>query len=215
MLKNLTELIFGPKKSNEISLANDLTDVIDVARNVLLTKSGFSLGFLRLMPINIDLLSKNEKASICNTLTAELKPETEPFTVYSIPRTVDMEDYINFLVTAHDNEISNGKRKMLLSAMINDASDTVLNGHNFEHQFFIKAWEKTSEKNSRAKIDERLVNMGRSFGAIQNETKRLDDIEILKLCNLYGNSNIAPFEAYDSNIHYTPFPVISDAEEVR
>lgn len=200
-----------PKKET----ANEYTDVRDINKNVLYTKSGNMLGYLRLYPYNIDLLSKNEKASICNSLTAEMKPETDPFTVYSIPRTVDMDEYINFLITAYDNEMSNGKRKMLLNAMINDATDTVMNGQNFEHQFFIKAWEKSDKKNARANMEERLNDFNKRFGSVQNETKRLDDIEILKLCNLFGNSNTAAFENYDENIYYTPVPTISEEEHER
>lgn len=188
--------------------ANDLTDVRDIVRNVLFTKSGFTIGFLRLYPINIELLTQMEKTNLCDTLTSKFKPEKQPFTIISIPRTIDMDQYMNFLVEKYDNEMSNPKRKMLLNAMISEATEMVMNGQNYEHQFYIKVWEKTDQKNSYQKIEERLNDFYNRYSSIQNQTKRLDDIEIIKLCNLYGNNNTAILETYDSNTQHTNIPFI-------
>lgn len=192
----------------DIETANDLVDVIDITRKKIYTKSGYTIGFVRLYPINIDLLTNNEIASLCNTLTAKFKPEKEPFIIYSIPRTVDMEQYINYLTNQYDNEMSNAKRKMLLNIMISEATDKVLSGQNFEHQFYVKVWEKTDSKNSDKKIEERLDDISMRFESVQNMTKRIDDTDTIKLCNLFGNSNTATMETYDENSHYTPISFI-------
>lgn len=193
--------------------ANEITDVRDIVRNLLITKTGYKIGFLRLFTINIDLLTKNEKKSKCNTLTAEFKPEKEPFILYSIPRTIDMDTYLTFLEKKYDNEMSNPKRKMLLNAMIGEATEKVMNGQNYEHQFYIKTWEKEDKKNCDRILEDRLNDFRTRFNSIQNDTKRIDDIEIIKLCNLFGNSNTAVLEEYNENTQYEPFPLIQDLDE--
>lgn len=189
--------------------ANELTDVKDIRRNTLYTKSEYILGYLKLKPINIDLLTKEEKESLCISLTSTFKTEKKPFSFYSIPRAIDMDSYIKFLSDKYDQEVVNPKRKMLLNAMISDATNKVMNATNFEHQFYIKVWESVKEKNPEINLEERLKDFEERFRSVQNETYRLSDIEIIKLCNLFGNSNTAILENYDPNIQYTPIPFIT------
>lgn len=204
------------EKQRERALtANEITDVKDIKNNLLYTKSGYIIGFLRLYPINIELLSRDEMRNICNLLTGEFKSEKEPFTILSIPRTVDMEVYLNFLADISDQEIDNPYRKMLLNDMIMQGSRTVTNGKNYEHQFYIKVWTRYKENvtGSEEIIEEKINDMISRYSAVQNLTKRLDDTEILKLCNLFGNSNTAVLESYDSNNVYIPIPILARRKE--
>ena len=192
------------------STANDLTDVSDIRGNLLYTKSNYALGYLKLLPINIDLLSEDELDVLCNNLTAQFKPEKENFSILSIPRTVDMEAYLNQLSIEYDEEFEDPVRKDILKEMIRQASDSVMNGENFEHQYYIKTWSKYNANVTGTEkiLKERIANFENRYESAQNKTKEVDDIEILKLCNLYGNGNSAIMESYDENIQYTPIPVI-------
>lgn len=192
------------------STANDLTDVSDIRGNLLYTKSNYALGYLKLLPINIDLLSEDELDVLCNNLTAQFKPEKENFSILSIPRTVDMEAYLNQLSNEYDEEFEDPVRKDILKEMIRQASDSVMNGENFEHQYYIKTWSKYNANVTGTEkiLKERIANFENRYESAQNKTKEVDDIEILKLCNLYGNGNSAIMESYDDNIQYTPIPVI-------
>lgn len=162
------------------------------------------------MPVNIDLLSETEKINTCETLTANFKGEKQPFSILCIPRTVDMEVYLTSLSNRFDEEILNPKKKMLLNEMISEASRKIMSGSNFEHQFYIQVWENAdagSEKNEQ-EVKERLKIFGRRYESVQQKTKTLDDTELLKLCNLFGNSNNAVFETYEPNNNYIPIPRI-------
>lgn len=195
--------------SNRKLTANEETDVKDIRNNMLFTKSGYIVGFLRLYPINIDLLSESEKVSLCTTLTATFKPEKQPFVMYVIPRTVDMELYLNNLSDLYDQEISDVNRKKILRGMIREASDKVMNGNNFEHQYYIKVWEtyNVNDTNLEHKINERLKNFEVRYQTVGIQTKRLEDTEIIRLCNLFNNSNTAVFENYETGI-YHPISII-------
>lgn len=203
------------EQNKKLLTANEITDVKDIKNNLLYTKSGYTIGYLRLFSINIDLLSEDEIESICNILTSQFKAEKERFTIFSIPRTVDMEFYLNSLADIHDEEIDNPYRKMILQEMIVDASKMITNGKNFEHQFYLKVWAKYNENVSGTEeiIEERLRYIGNYYGSVQNETKRLDDVEILRLCNLFANSNTAIMESYEENNTYIPIPMITRRKE--
>jgi len=203
------------KQNKKLLTANEITDVKDINNNFLYTKSGYAIGYLRLFPINIDLLSEDEIESMCNILTSQFKGEKERFTILSIPRTVDMEIYLNTLADIYEQEIDNPYRKMILKEMIIDASKTVTNGKNFEHQFYIKVWAKYNDNVSGTEEinEERLRYISNYYGSVQNETKRLDDTEILKLCNLFANSNTAVLENYEENNNYIPIPMITRRKE--
>ena len=198
------------KKDQKQITANELTDVSDIRNNILYTKSNNSLGFLRLMPINIDLMSEDELETLSNNLTAQFKPEKDNFVIFSIPRTVDMEAYLAQLTNNYDQEFENPYRKEILKEMIRQASETVLKGDNFEHQYYIKAWAKYNPNVSGTEkiIYDRIQNFQNRYESVQNKTKDVDDIEILKLCNLYGNGNSAIMESYEDNTQYTPIPII-------
>lgn len=197
------------KKERELT-ANEFTDVKDVKSNLLYTKSGYVIGYLRLFTINIDLLSKNELDAMTNTLAANFKSEKEQFSYLIIPRTVDMDIYITSLSNLYDEEISNVVRKKLLNEMITQASMKIMSGSNFEHQIYLRVWEKYNANaiGSENRIFERLDNFQNRFMSISNNSIILDDKEILKLCNLFGNSNQAVFESIE-NTNYIPIPMIN------
>lgn len=174
--------------------ANELTDVKDIRRNFLYTKSGYIFGYLRVFPIDIDLLNKSEIISYSKALTGSFKSIEHPFTFLSIPRTVDINDYVSFLNSKYDAEIESHTKKRLLSTMIREAQNKIL-GDNFEHQYFIRVWLKYDESdNCEAKILNMLSTMADRYKSIHVNTHILDETEILRLCNLYANASTASLE---------------------
>ncbi len=198
------------KKSNSNLLANELTDVEDIKNGLLYTKSGYVIGYLRLFPINISLLSEREKETLCKTLCSEFRPEKEHFIIFAIPRTVDMEIYINSLIEKESSEINNPQRKKLLKVLIREASKQVVNSTNYEHQFFLRVWAKCdlNDKSSEKRVAERLNEMMNRYMSIQNICKTLNDTEILKINNLYNNNSTASLENYSEDVGYYPIPFI-------
>lgn len=190
----------------EKMLANELTDVKDIKNGFLYTKSGYIIKYLRLFPINISLKTNKEKETLCKTICSTFRSEKEQFVIFSIPRTVDMEVYLNSLMAASDAELNNLYRKKVLKIMIKEASNQVVNSTNYEHQFFIRVWAayNPNEKQSEIKVTERLNEMMDRFGSIHNITKILDDVDILKINNLYNNNNTASIENYHEDVSFYP-----------
>lgn len=187
------------KKSNYELTANELTDVKDIRRNYLYTKSGYIFGYIRIFPLDIALLSDTEIRSYSKTLTGSFKSIEHPFTFLSIPRTVDINDYVNYLNMKYDAEMEFPIKKKILSTMIHEAQNKIL-GDNFEHQYFIRVWMKYDESdNCESKIYNMLREMASRYEAIHVNTNILDASDILRLCNLYANSTTAALELDESS----------------
>lgn len=181
--------------------ANEETNVRDIIKSTIYTKDGYLIRFLRLYTINVELLSDSERESMCGILTGAFKGEKEGFSILSIPRTVDMEEYINYLNSRHEEEIESPGRKKVLAEMMREATKKVLSGSNYEHQYFLEIWEPEGAM-AEKKLEDRVFVMEQRYQSIQIPTSRLNDTELLKLCNLYTNSNTALIENYDDS--YTP-----------
>lgn len=209
------------EKNKEIQkklTANELTNVADISNDVIYTKDGYLIKIMRLYSINISLLSVAERKSKSDTLTGEFKGESNDFTILSIPRTVDMDDYLDYLSNKNEEEMSNPMRKMILKEMVNEATRKIMSGANFEHQHFLMIWEKEKIDGNygyvEAELEKRMRDFENRYATIQNQTKVLNDTELLRLCNLFGNSNTALFETYESNNQYTPIPWIKGGSNV-
>lgn len=177
---------------------------------MIFTRDNYIISYIRLYPINIELLSEEEKESRCNRLTGEFKGEQKKFAFLAIPRTLDMEEYMSFLSTALEEEITNVKRKMLLEIMVDEAAKKVMSTCNFEHQFFIQLWEKVEAGKEEQKIrqlEERITEFERRYDNIQNQTKVLDNTELLKMINMFTNSSTALFDMVSED-PYIPIPWI-------
>lgn len=204
-------------QEERILTANEETNVKDINKGIIYTKDGCLIRLLRLYSINIDLLSEMEKESRCNILTGEFKGEKEPFSILCLPRTVDMEVYINSLTNMYDEEIFNPKRKMLLSEMIGEATRKVMSGSNYEHQFFLLVWAQ-EEKDGKAgqaeaQLEDRIRMFENRYQSVQIATGPLDDTELLRVCNLFANSNTALFESYEDGTQHIPMPWIRGGKE--
>ncbi len=189
----------------------EITDVRDIKSDILYTKSNYILAYVRIKPTNIKLLAKEELKSRTRAITAEFKSEREPFAFLSIPRNVDMDHYLKFLVDANQKEYESEIRRELLNEMIAQATKMVVMGEAFEHQYYVKKWSKYNEhvSNCESQLNENTNNFVGYFKVIGNEAERLDHNEILKLCNLFANGESAILEEYNID-DYIPISFLKD-----
>ena len=189
--------------------SNDLVNVRDIPGKYIHRKDDYILTGIRLHAINIDLMADSEKAIMKNNLTAAFKGEKEGFSIISIPRTVDMEAYLSNLNTRYEEEITNPYRKKVLSIMIQEATKKIMEGSNFEHHFFLMIWGMVENENvsqAEKKLNERIQEFINRYSDGKNPCTRLEQQDLIKLCNLFANSSTALFDIYDENSQYTPIP---------
>lgn len=190
------------KIEQQIQTTNEFVDVKDIKRNLLYTKSGYMIAFLKLLPINITLLDKRELKQLTTELTSRIKAEKEIFSFLVIPRSADLDRYLFFLEEKIESEITSINKRNLLNAMVRSANNK--SGQNFEHIFYLIIRDKVGNEN---KLNERMTEFENYYNSIGNAFERVNDSEILKICNLFTNGIISLDE--ENNLYYTEFSKIN------
>lgn len=183
--------------------ARDFVEAADTKRIFIYRKDGYVLCFLRIYPYNINLKSEEEKRAETEALAATFKKDRKDFVYFTLPREIDLDKYKELLKEKYAQETHIGKRH-ILAAMMEQCSILVTNGENYEHQHFIKIWKKGNNKATvEEELRERITEFQIRYKNAGIECEILKEQEIVKLCNLYGNSLLAVFESNDSAM-YTP-----------
>ncbi|MBA4688624.1 MAG: hypothetical protein H2184_15845 [Candidatus Galacturonibacter soehngenii] len=194
--------------AKKIESSNEFTEVEDIKNDFLYTTYGYVLCYVSIGIMNINLLSDEERATLNRSLTASYKEDKKDFMYCCFPREVNLDKYKEHLSELYrDSDI--GRRHILAEAIL-DANEKSTNGENFEHQHFIKIWRKKDRdiRDTERSLNDRAMDFIDRYQSINIAATRLDTVEIIKLCNLFGNSSIAPFMNIDQNTIYTAIPKV-------
>lgn len=185
--------------------ANEFTNVKDIKKNFLYTRDGYVMCFLKISFYNIDLLSKEEKRSKTAALAASFEGDRKDFAYFTYPREIDLDVYKSDLKDKYNAEMTSLGRRHLLAELIVEATELATNGENYEHQHFIKLWKRIA--GGRQDAESELQTRAEEFKARYESTgipvEILKESDILKMCNLFGNSLQAAFEIVDANTYET------------
>ena len=183
----------------------DFVDAADVKGNFLYRKDGVILAYLRIYFFNIELMNQAERRALSNNLAAQFKADRKDFVYTTLPREVDMDKYRQSLKERHGSEIDLGRRQ-LLTIMMNQSQRLISAGENYEHQHYIKIWAHSTAA-GRKKVEERLAERISQFEAIYKSVgikcEIMGEQDIVKLCNLYGNSLNASMEPMDETERFS------------
>lgn len=184
--------------------ARDFIDAEDVKGNFLYRKDGYVLGFLRVHFFNLNLKSQPERRGLTEILTSSFKDDRRDFDYFTLPREIDLDKYKDLLKSMHSDTVDLGKRHILAKMMLEGARLS-MSGKNFEHQHFIRLWSKDkSRERAEDEVRERLKDFKARYASVDIVTHILGEQEIIKLCNLFGNSLQASYERSENNSIYTP-----------
>lgn len=198
------------KEIERKSSVRDFVDAADVRGIFLYRKDGYILTYLRIYPFNLELMGKEERTGVTNNLSATFKDDRKDWDYFSLPREIDMDKYKINLKERYKQEMVIGRRQ-LLNMMMGQCADLIMNGENYEHQHFIGIWRLGSVSN-RTKIEEELASRIKEFETryrnVGIECEILQESEIVKLCNLFGNSLHASHELVDESTLYSPIMIM-------
>lgn len=187
-----------PQKEKETreESARKWVNVKDIKGNILYTRDGYMMGYIRIHPFNIDLLSKEDLRSLAHQLAVSFSDDKQDFAYCSYPRELDLDGYKSFLKEKHSQEIVSLGRKRILEVMLQKAIEISSNGENFEHQHFIKLWVKfdPNVRNCEHDFLDRLKSFLNFYSNAGISAELLEEKEIIKLCNLFGNPQQATYE---------------------
>lgn len=180
--------------------ANEFTNVKDINGIYLYSRDGYIFCYLRIPFFNIDLVPRAEKKAKAKALAAASTEDKVDFAYCSYPREIDLDVYKNDIKKRYRNEMDNRGRQKLLQIMLAEATELATNGENFEHQHFIKIWKKigSNKEDDKQVMKSRIEDMKIRYNNIGVAATVLPETDIVKMCNLYGNSLQAPYEVNTS-----------------
>lgn len=150
-MKNLLAKL---NKNKRMSL-NEFLNIKDIPKdeNYLVTLDEQIILFIRVNPINVDLLSEEELETKMDMMSVEFSNEQNPYKILVIPRTVDISEHIHEqeqLKNICKDEIS----RKIVEQRIKFTTNFVTDKDIIENEFYVLIWTKDTE-NSINEINKR------------------------------------------------------------
>ena len=187
------------KKEEEQSL-NEFLNVKNIKENFLYTLDGHVIQFIKVEPINIELLTDDELESKMNFSSIEFSEEQQPYKILVIPRAVDISEHIE--------EQEELKRKIdddvgieIINNRIISTTEIVENKNIIENEFYIMIYDsyKDNIENELMKRANNWINRLKNCGY---RSDLLYEREIILLIKSFTIPEFARSEGtdYDDNI---------------
>lgn len=182
------------EKQQSVQTAQEFTNVKDIKDMFLYTKDNYLISYIKVQPVTIELLTKNEKKMLARNLTSEFSQEKEPFKFIAVSRSVDIEP----LVEAYSELLSNSTEQIQKELLRNETrviTDFSLSGEVVEREFYYLLWARGGEEELLRKRTKDLAGRIEGCGL---GCHILEAGEIIKLCNLVNNPAFAAVETINS-----------------
>lgn len=192
--------------SSELT-ANEFVNVKDIKGNYLYTKDNYVIGYVRIYPFNKDLLSTEELRAKTRQLTARFESDRKDFSYFAFQREIDLDGQKKQLEQMYTSEMASVGTRHLLRIMIDELNRLSTSGQNYEHQHYIKLWERYTNANKTETEAELKIRLQDFRGRYENagiQTDILDQQDIIKLCSLFASAAQAPFQRMCPNMRYEP-----------
>ena len=189
--------VISIKKNKSI---NEFLNIKNIEENFLYTLDEQVILFIRINPINTNLFSEEELEIKMNSMSIEFCNEQYPYTVFIIPRKVDITDYIK------EQEVL--KRKLQDETSINIVENRILETHQLvankniiENEFYLLIWDNDSE-DIKEKLNKRANTWMKRFKNCEFQTRILNKSEIILLVKSFTIPEFARKEDtnYDDSI---------------
>lgn len=202
-------------KKNDVQLtpqqktANEMVNVRDIKDIFLYTKNGYLICYLNTGNINIDLLSEEELEVVTQRQAMSFEGDKNNFDYFTLPSQVNLDPTKEYLKFKHQETEDLGKRKGL-NLMLREVAYLSTSGENFEHQHYIKIWKRIGSnlKDTQKELSIRINEFRDRYMAAGNACEILKETEIIKMCQLFGNPQQAPYMGMGSINFYETFTQI-------
>lgn len=148
----------GSNKETQIDIklktAQQWMPICDIKDYAAYRKDNVILGFLRILPMNVELLSKNEIKRILQSNTEAFSSLNMYFQIIDIGRPTDLSSFIEWLMNIHKHE-NNFIKKRLLNKIIQYNSLIASSGEVVERRcYFVIPIKDKSDKEAIAFLEE-------------------------------------------------------------
>ena len=166
---------------------NEFLNIRKIEDNFLYTLDKQVISFIRVHPINTELFSEEELIQKMNSSSVEFSNEQQPYTIFIIPRKVDIADFIK-----EQEEAS----IRIVEKRIIATHEMVANKNIIENEFYLCIWENASE-NVEEKLEKRAINWKNRLKQCDLESEILEKTEIILLIKSFTIPEFARKESVD------------------
>lgn len=188
--KNLSEEELIQKQREKTS--QQWIPVADIKNSIVYRKDGYILGMLRIEPLNINLLSENEKKRKIEALAEVFNGQNEHIQIFCIGRPVDLTNYLEHLQDMAKKEMDFMK-KTILKGYIQQASHWASSGEVVERRFYIIISRKNGKK-AEIELLNKLNELKNYFEQAELNSHICNEDELLDVFSLFANPLQAAFE---------------------
>lgn len=188
-------LIIKLFKNNKSQTLNEFLNIKDIKENYLYTLDGQVILFIKVYPINIELLSDEELNSKMDSDSIEFSNEHYPYKILVIPRAVDISEHIQEqeeLKKTLDDDIS----IKIINNRIIATSELVENKNIIENEFYIMIYDKNRE-NIEIELNKRANNWINRLKNCELSSEILEERDIILLIKSFTIPEFARSEGTD------------------
>lgn len=191
------------QKEQKEQKIQELINVKDVEGGLLYTKDGYIQGYIRVLPMNVSLLSKAEKRRKRDLIKEKLNDE-EHFEFLKMSKSVDLSQQINYLQNLA-KECDNHIKKMGLLESIRATSKYSQQGEMVENQYYYMFRVKNKDTHSEKELKDKLFDFSNKLEECEVKSYILDDMEIIEVANLFCNPMTADTEYLELSSYVSTF----------
>lgn len=180
---------------NKNKSLNEFLNIKNIDENFLYTLDNKVIAFIKVYPINTELFSEEELENKMDSMSVEFSNEQYPYTIFVIPRKVDISDYVKEQEKLKKN-IQDEISIKIVEKRIIAIHELVADRNIIENEFYLYIWEDDSD-NVKEKILKRANNWKKRFKDCGFETELLEKTQIILLAKSFTIPEFARKESVD------------------
>ncbi|MDO5555726.1 MAG: hypothetical protein Q4G09_03485 [Clostridia bacterium] len=182
-------------QKKRIKSLNEFLNIKDIKENYLYTLDEQVILFIKVYPMNIELLSDDELESKMNLASIEFSNEQFPYKIISIPRAVDISDHIS-----EQEELKKQVKDDVCIKIINNriiaTTQMVENKNIIENEFYIMIYDVNKE-NIENELSKRANNWQNRLKNCELKSEILGERDIILLIKSFTIPEFARTEGAD------------------
>ncbi len=182
------------KNKNTQSL-NQFLNIKDIKGNYLYTLDEQVISFIKVNPMNIELLSDKELETKMDFASIEFSNEQFPYKIIVIPRAVDISDYIREQEELR-NKLTNDVCIEIINNRIISTTEMIENKNIIENEFYIMIFD-TNKDNIEIELNKRANNWISRLKNCGLKSEILEERDIILLVKSFTIPEFARTEGTD------------------
>lgn len=174
---------------------NEFLNIKNIDEKFLYTLDNQVISFIKVYPVNNELFSEEELENKMDSMSVDFSNEQYPYSVFIIPRRVDITDYIKEQEELKKNIQDEISIKIVEKRMI-ETHNMVADKNIIENEFYLCIWENNSD-NVKEKIIKRANRWKKRFKDCGFDSEILEKTQIILLVKSFTIPEFARKENVD------------------